>query len=69
MSSVVKPGEVVSVKVLSVDADQRRIGLSLKAARAEEEGRTFDRAEDPHMKKLKAQLSKKFGGELKGGLG
>ncbi|MDY7107986.1 MAG: S1 RNA-binding domain-containing protein [Planctomycetota bacterium] len=69
VSSVVKPGEVVTVKVLSVDADQRRIGLSLKAARAEEEGRTFDRHEDPHMRKLKEQMRRKFGGDLKGGLG
>jgi small subunit ribosomal protein S1 len=69
VSSVVKPGEVVTVKVLSVDADQRRIGLSLKAARAEEEKKSFDRDEDPHMRKLKAQLRKKFGDDLKGGLG
>jgi len=68
VSSVVKPDEVVTVKVLSIDAGQRRIGLSLKAARAEEEKSTFDRDEDPHMRKLKAQLTKKFG-ELKGGLG
>ena len=69
VSSVVKPDEVVTVKILSVDANQRRIGLSLRAARAEEEKDSFDRDEDPHMRKLKAQLSKKFGDNLKGGLG
>ncbi len=68
VSSVVKPDEVVTVKVLSIDSEQRRVALSLKAARAEEEGESFSRQEDPHMAKLKAQLSKKFG-ELKGGLG
>ena len=68
VSSVVKPDEVVTVKVLSIDTGQRRISLSLKAARAEEEKSTFDRDEDPRMRKLKAQLTKKFG-ELKGGLG
>jgi ribosomal protein S1 len=69
VSSVVKADEVVTVKVLAVDADQRRISLSLKAARAEEEKSSFDRDEDPHMRKLKAQLSRKFGDNLKGGLG
>ncbi len=69
VSSIVKPGEVVTVKVLSVDSDQRRIGLSLKAARAEDEKSSFDRDDDPDMRKLKAQLSKKFGDNLKGGLG
>lgn len=69
VSSVVKPDEVVTVKVLSIDAAQRRIGLSLKAARAEEEKDSFDRDEDPHMRKLKAQLARKFGDNLKGGLG
>lgn len=69
VSSVVKPDQVVTVKVLSVDAAQRRIGLSLKAARAEEEKDSFDRDEDPHMRKLKAQLARKFGDNLKGGLG
>ena len=69
VSSVVKPDEVVTVKVLSIDPGQRRIGLSLKAAQADEEARTFERDEDPEIRKLRAQLSQKFGGDLKGGLG
>ncbi|UCD75425.1 MAG: S1 RNA-binding domain-containing protein [Phycisphaerales bacterium] len=69
VSSVVKPDEVVTVQVMSIDKEQKRIALSLKRAQAETEGETFTRREDPHMKKLKAQLAKKFGGDLKGGIG
>ncbi|TVQ52176.1 MAG: S1 RNA-binding domain-containing protein [Phycisphaerales bacterium] len=68
VSSVVKPGEVVKVKVVSVDHNNRRIGLSLKQMTSQEQSENFDRGEDPEMRKLKAQLSEKFG-ELKGGLG
>lgn len=67
VSSVVKPDEVVTVKILSIDAGQRRIGLSLKATKEAEGG--GERNEDPHMRKLRAQLSTKFGDNLKGGLG
>ncbi len=68
VSSVVKPGELVKVKVVAVDHDNRRIGLSLKQMATKEQSENFDRGEDPEMRKLKAQLSEKFG-ELKGGLG
>lgn len=82
-SHVVKPDEVVTVKVLSIDPKKRRIGLSLKAlqepsggAGAGRGGRKADgggveplREEDPHLRKLKAQLSRKFGDNLKGGIG
>lgn len=69
VSTVVKPDEIVTVQVMSIDKDQKRIGLSLKRAKAEAEGDTFNRGEDPHMRKLKAQLAKKFGDNLKGGIG
>lgn len=77
VSQVVKPGEVVTVKVLSVDPDSKRIGLSLKAlqeasGRAGAGGKGDEkmlREEDPEMRKLKAQLSSKFGDNLKGGIG
>jgi len=68
VSQVVKPGEVVNAKVLSVDHGKRRIALSIKAAMDKQQAENFDRGEDAEMRKLKAQLSKKFG-ELKGGLG
>ena len=69
VSSVVKEDEVVTAKVLSVDSGKRRIGLSLKAAKAAEERDTFSRKEDPEVRRLKAMLGKKFGDNLKGGLG
>lgn len=74
---VVKKGEVVRVKVLSVDQERRRISLSMKAlteapAREPRPGRgrgrdepNVNRAEDPAMRKLRAR----FSGDLKGGLG
>ncbi len=73
-SQVVKPDEVVSVKVLSIDTKKRRISLSLKALK-QASGKSAGgggeslRDEDPHLRKLKAQLSAKFGDNLKGGIG
>ncbi|NNF44942.1 MAG: S1 RNA-binding domain-containing protein [Phycisphaerales bacterium] len=69
VSSVVKPDEIVNVQVMAIDPDKRRIGLSLKRAKAEAEGDSFSRDEDAEMRRLKAQLGKKFGDNLKGGLG
>jgi small subunit ribosomal protein S1 len=69
VGSVVKPDEIVSVKVLAIDAEQRRIALSMKAARAAADADDFSRREDPELRRLKAQLNRKFGGPLKGGLG
>lgn len=68
VSSVVKPDEIVTVKILSIDPGRRRIALSLKQAQSETDQTELTRKEDPHMRKLKAQLSEKFG-ELKGGIG
>jgi small subunit ribosomal protein S1 len=68
VSKVVKPGENVTVKVLSIDPAQRRIALSIKQLRDQPSKEDFKRPEDPELRKLKAQLSKKFG-ELKGGIG
>ncbi len=69
VGNVVKVDEVVNVKVLSVDTGQRRIALSLKQAQEAHEQDTFQRSEDPEMRKLRAQLNQKFGDNLKGGLG
>lgn len=71
VNQVVKEDEVVTAKVLSIDPESRRISLSLKALKEGPSGTGEDatRGEDPHMRKLKAQLSKKFGENLKGGIG
>jgi ribosomal protein S1 len=68
---VVKPDEIVTVKVLSVDPSSNKISLSLKALKSKEDHEAeVQRKEDAKMRKLRAQLSKKFGPlNLKGGLG
>lgn len=62
---VVKEGQDVTVKVLSVDAATRRIGLSLKQAIGNDETQPA-REDDAAIRKLR----EKFGdGPLKGGIG
>ena len=68
VSSVVRPDEVVKVKILSIDPGSRRIALSIKALQSSGAGEV-ERQEDPSLRKLRAQLSAKFGDNLKGGLG
>ena len=63
VSQFVKPDEIVNVKVLDIDTSNRRIGLSLRAVK-EEQQEQVPRPDDPEIRKLKA----KFGGELKGGI-
>lgn len=67
--SVVKENEVVTVKILSIDAAAKRISLSLRATQARREEENLDRGEDAHMRKLKAQLNARFGSNLRGGIG
>jgi len=69
VSKIVKPDEIVQVKVLSVDPATRRIALSLKAARAQAAETDFTRADDAEVRRAREALMKKFGGNLKGGLG
>jgi len=63
---VVKRDEIVTVKVLNIDRERQRIGLSLKAMKEKEEAER-PRQTDSSLEKLKA----KFGDdrELRGGLG
>ncbi|MBT7351248.1 MAG: S1 RNA-binding domain-containing protein, partial [Phycisphaerae bacterium] len=67
---VVQEGEVVEVKILKIDPDTKRIGLSIKQTKGDSSGSGgtdgATRAEDPAMRKLR----EKFGnGPLKGGIG
>jgi small subunit ribosomal protein S1 len=67
-NQVVREGEVINVKILKIDPDTKRIGLSIKQTTGESggEGESGNRAEDPDLRKLRA----KFGsGPLKGGIG
>ena len=71
----IRVGEVVQVKILSIDSDKGRISLSKKALEerpAGQQGRgdrgdggAAARPEDPAMRKLRSR----FSGDLKGGLG
>lgn len=68
----IREGEVVQVKILSIEPDKGRISLSKKALEerpAGERGRGGEssaaRPEDPLMRKLRS----KFSGDLKGGIG
>jgi len=65
VGDVVKVGQTVTVKVLSIDPATRRIALSMKQAGAEAEA-DIDRGEDPMIAKLKAKFGNR---ELKGGIG
>ena len=78
VDQVVKKGEVLQVKVLSVDAERQRVSLSIKAltdapkreprkgGRRGQDEPIVSRADDPEMRKLKARFSAT---DLKGGLG
>lgn len=71
VAKVVRQDEIVTVKVLNIDAGAKRISLSLKAMQSKEDREAeMQRREDAKMQKLRAQLSKKFGPlNLKGGIG
>jgi small subunit ribosomal protein S1 len=68
VDQVIKRDEVVTVKILSVDANTRRISLSLKALKQRKAEPEVERGESAELRRMKAQLSKKFG-PLKGGIG
>jgi len=79
-AQVLKPDQVINVKVLSVNKDERRISLSIKATLerpasqqrgrgGRDDGPGGTREVDPHVAKLRAALSKKFSENLKGGIG
>ena len=63
VSQIVKPDEVITVKVLDIDTEHRRISLSLRALKQEQESQVV-RPDDPAIRKLKQKF-----GELKGGIG
>ena len=66
VSQIVKTDEIITVKVLDVDRKTRRISLSLRAAKEEQDAEVV-KPDDPAMRKLKAKFS--FDRKLKGGIG
>lgn len=68
VSQVVTVDQVVSAQVLDVEPSTRRISLSLKATKAQQE-EEMGRADDPSMAKLRARFGSLFdSGPQKGGL-
>jgi len=70
-NQVVREGEVVNVKILSIDPDTQRVSLSIKQTtggpQGGGDGGASTRADDPALRKLRARFGS--GSELKGGLG
>ncbi len=78
VDKVLKRDEIVTCKVLQIDAGRKRISLSIKAlqnapersGKPGEADKNAPRTEDPSMRKLKARLGGKSNQpQLKGGLG
>lgn len=68
VAQVLEEGQDVEVKVLSVESDTQRIGLSLRATQAKPEGAKADPVAEEEEQK-RAPAVKKFQGALKGGTG
>ena len=68
-AQVLSEGQEVEVKVLSVEKDQQRIGLSLKATQARPEGDSKKAPEPQVEEPPRAPAVKKHQGPLKGGTG
>jgi ribosomal protein S1 len=70
VANVLQEGQEVEVKVLTVDREAQRIGLSLKATQAKPEGSKTAKAEAEQVDEPKREPAvRKFQGTLKGGTG
>jgi small subunit ribosomal protein S1 len=68
-SQVLQEGQEVEVKVLTVEKDQQRIGLSLRATQARPESESKKAAEPELEESRRTPAVKKHQGPLKGGTG
>ena len=68
VSQVIQEGQEVEVKILTVDRNAQRIGLSLKATQAKPEGSKPTAAPEPEEVKREVAV-KKYQGQLRGGTG
>jgi small subunit ribosomal protein S1 len=67
---VIAEGQDVEVKILSVDRNAQRIGLSLKATQAKPGATTSESAQEAEPEIVKRESAvKKFKGPLRGGTG
>ncbi|MEQ1825229.1 MAG: S1 RNA-binding domain-containing protein [Pirellula sp.] len=70
VGQILKEGQDVEVKILTVDRDSQRIGLSLKATQARPESAKPSESSSEQVDEPKRQPAvKKFQGSLKGGTG
>jgi small subunit ribosomal protein S1 len=69
VGSLVKEGQTVQVKVLSVDREAQRIGLSMKALQQAPQPASAKKAEEAEDEPLRESAVPKRKGPLKGGLG
>ena len=69
VSQVLQEGQEVEVKVLTVEPDSQRIGLSLRATQAKPESENKAKPAEPEVEEKRAPAVKKFQGALKGGTG
>jgi len=70
VSQVIAEGQDVEVKILSVDRNAQRIGLSLKATQAKPGATTSEPAQEAEPEIVKRESAvKKFKGPLRGGTG
>lgn len=69
VAQVLQEGQEVEVKVLTVEPDSQRIGLSLRATQAKPESENKSKPAEPEIEEKRAPAVKKFQGALKGGTG
>jgi small subunit ribosomal protein S1 len=69
VSQVLQEGQEVEVKVLTVEPDSQRIGLSLRATQAKPESENKAKPAEPEVEEKRTPAVKKFQGALKGGTG
>jgi small subunit ribosomal protein S1 len=68
VSQILAEGQEVEVKILTVDRESQRIGLSLKATQAQPESNKPQAAPQPEEVRRESAV-RKFQGELRGGTG
>jgi small subunit ribosomal protein S1 len=69
VSQILQEGQDVEVKILTVEADAQRIGLSLRATQAKPESENKSKSEPEPEEQRRSPAVKKFQGTLKGGTG
>ena len=69
VANILKEGEEVEVKILTVERDNQRIGLSLRATQAKPESANAASKPEPEDEPKREPAVRKFQGTLKGGTG